>query len=212
LRRQTLGIIRIILEKPLHLSLTGFIDEAIPQLSSRMTEPKETVRRGVMDFFQGRLHHFLVSQYGFGSDIVDAALAVGIEDLVDAVSRTKALAAFKARPDFESLAIAFKRVFNIIKEPETSAVKPEELRSPAEQDLYSALLDAEAVVQGCLQRSDYDAALEAMAAMKGPIDAFFDSVLVMDKDESVRRNRLALLTRIHDLFARVADFRKIQTA
>lgn len=211
LRRQTLGIIRIILEKPFQVSLTDFIDQALPLLASRMTEPADTVKRGVLEFFHGRLHHYLVSQYGYSGDVVDASLAVGIDDLVGAVARTKAVAAFKARPDFETLAVAFKRVVNIIKEPETAAVQPDLFAGAAEQALFMNLSDTEGLVEQCLARGDTDGALEAMARLKGFIDAFFDSVLVMDKDDAVRRNRLALLTRIHDLFTKVADFRKIQT-
>lgn len=213
LRRQTLGIIRIILEKPLRVSLGDLIDQALPLLAAKMTEPRETVKQGVLDFFQGRLHHLLASQdgYGFGADVVDASLAVGIDDLVEAVARTKALAKFKARPDFDSLASAVKRVVNITKESEPTPVNPDLLQSSAEQALFLTLRDTEGVVAGCLAGSDYDEALEAMSKLKGFIDAFFDSVLVMDKDEDIKRNRLALLTRIRSLFAGVADFRKIQT-
>ena len=124
---------------------------------------------------------------------------------------TRAVAAFKARPDFDALAVAFKRVVNIIKEPETTPVSPALLQSAAEQALLSALKDTEGVVEGCVGQSDYDGALEAMSRLKDFIDGFFDSVLVMDKDEALRRNRLALLTRIQSLFLKVADFKKIQT-
>jgi glycyl-tRNA synthetase beta chain len=211
LRRQTLGIIRIIIEKPLRVSLGDLIDQALPLQAPKMTEPKESVRLGVLEFFQGRLHHFLASQEGFSGDVVDASLAVGIDDLVDAVTRTKALAAFRTRPDFDALASAFKRIVNIVKEPEMTPVSPDLLSNTAEQALFMALRDTEGVVAGCLAGSDYDAALEAMSKLKGFIDAFFESVLVMDKDEDIRRNRLSLLTRVRDLFAGVADFRKIQT-
>ena len=211
LRRQTLGIIRIVLERPLRISLRDLVNQALPLLGSKMTEPADTVRQGVLDFFQGRLHHLLV-QEGLSPDVVEASLAVGIDDLVDAVSRTRALARFKERPDFESLAAAFKRVVNIIKEPETTPVEPELLRSTAENSLFTALRDTEGVVAGCLAGCDYASALEAMSGLKGFIDGFFDAVLVMDKDEAIRRNRLALLTRIRTLFSQVADFRKIQTA
>lgn len=211
LRRQTLGIIRIILEKPFRISLSALIDQALPLLQSYMTEPAQTAKEGVLDFFQGRLQHWLVSQEGYTPDAVDAALAVGMDDLVDAVARARALAAFKARPDFESLATAFKRVVNIIKEPETKPVEPDLLSGGAEKELFAALQETEGLVAGCIDRSDYDGALEAMSKLKAPIDAFFESVLVMDKDEAVRRNRLALLTRVRDLFAKVGDFRKIQT-
>lgn len=212
LRRQTLGILRIILEKSFRFSLSELIDCALPLLAAKLTVAAETVRQDVLEFFRGRLLHYLVSQEGYGPDLVEAALAVGIDDPVDAVARTRALVAFKTRPDFESLAAAFKRVANIIKEPETLPVDAALLQTAPEQALFGALNDTEGIVKDALAGSDYDAALEAMSRLRGFVDAFFDSVLVMDRDERVRRNRLALLTRIRDLFSGVADFRKIQTA
>ena len=212
LRRQTLGIIRIILEKPLKVSLSALLDQAMVNLGSKMTESRDMVKKGVLEFFLGRLNHMLASQEATTQDVVDAALAVGIDDLVEAVARTNALAAFKSRPDFESVAGAFKRVANIIKEPETAPVNADLFQSAAEEALYTALADAEKVVAARLVQSDYQGALEAISQLRGYIDSFFDSVMVMDKDETVRRNRLALLTRIHELFSRIADFKKIQTA
>ena len=211
LRRQTLGITRIVLEKPFKISLSGLVDQALSHLSSKMTEPRETVRQGVLEFFLGRLSHMLVSQEGYTQDVVDAALATGLDDLVDALARTKALAAFKARPDFESVAGAFKRVANIIKEPEKAAVDANLFRNATEQALYTALSGTEKAVNDHLVQSDYPAALEAVSQLRGSIDPFFDSVLVMDKDEAIRRNRLALLTRTYELFSRLADFKRIQT-
>jgi glycyl-tRNA synthetase beta chain len=212
LRRQTLGIIRIILEKQLKVSLLDLIDQAIPLHAGKMTEPRETVKQGVVDFSRSRLHHLLVSQEGFSADVVEAALAVGIDDVLEAVGRTKALNLFKSRPDFDSLAAAIKRVVNIIKEGETAAVTESLFQNDAERGLYDQLLQAEAAVKETMQAADYGAALAAMANLQEPIDRFFEAVLVMDQDTNVRRNRLALLTRVRDLFARVADFRKIQTA
>lgn len=211
LRRQTLGIIRIILEKPFRVSLSSLVDQALPLLGAQITEPAQAVKNGVLDFFRGRLHHLLVSRDEATADLVDASLAAGIDDLVDAVARTRALAAFKNRPDFETLASAFKRVANIIKEPETTAVNPELLQGAAEQTLFMVLRDTEGIVGGCLAQADHAGALEAMVRLRPHIDAFFDSVLVMDKDDSVRRNRLGILTRIHEMFAGLADFRRIQT-
>ncbi|SMC23069.1 glycyl-tRNA synthetase beta chain [Desulfacinum hydrothermale DSM 13146] len=212
LRRQTLGIIRIVLAKNLRFSLGAFIDQALPLLEAKMTEPQATVKAGVLDFFRGRLHHHLVSQEGLRPDIVDAALSVGIDDLVDAVARVRALAAFTQRPDFESLAVAVKRVGNIIKEGEKAPVEPEVFQAQVEKALHDAYEDAAQQIQARVASGDYDGALAAAAALREPIDAFFEGVLVMDKDETVRRNRLALLTAIHGLFNRIADFRKVQTA
>ncbi len=176
-----------------------------------MTEPAETVKKGVLDFFRGRLHHHLVTQDGYASDIVEAALAAGIAYPVDAVSRVKALAAFTQREDFEGLAMAFKRVGNIIKEGEPEPVQSEAVTVPAERELFEAYRKVEAAVREKIAQGDYDGALESLTDLRRPIDAFFEAVLVMDPDPAVRRNRLALLTAIHELFNRIADFRKVQT-
>ncbi|MEM5787724.1 MAG: glycine--tRNA ligase subunit beta, partial [Syntrophobacteraceae bacterium] len=211
LRRQTLGIIRIVTERPLRISLGELIDKALDLLAARLSKPAEKIKNEIMDFFQGRLHHFLVSQ-GYRPDITESALSAGIDDLMGAVDRTRALAVFTERPDFDDLATAFKRVANIIKEPETSPVETSLFKVPAEESLFSEFTKMKTVVEERIAQSDHAGVLEVMAQLKGSIDGFFDSVLVMDKDESVRRNRLALLTQIHGLFSRIADFRKIQTA
>jgi glycyl-tRNA synthetase beta chain len=110
------------------------------------------------------------------------------------------------------LAAAFKRVVNIIKDPEAAPVDPGLFQNDSERVLFTTLKEAEQVVQVSTTANDFDGALTAMTRLKDPIDAFFESVLVMDKYEAIRRNRLALLTRTRDLFNKVADFRKIQTA
>jgi glycyl-tRNA synthetase beta chain len=212
LRRQTLGIIRIVLETPLGISLGDLLDRALALLSDKLTQPAENVKRDITVFFEGRLLNYLATlNEGSTFDVIEAALSVGIDDLLETVQRTKALARFTARPDFGALATAFKRVANIIKEPEMAPVDVSLLKDPAERLLLDELARTEQAVDGLLARSDFAGALESMAHLKPMIDSFFDSVLVMDKEDSVRRNRLALLTRTRGLFARVADFRKIQT-
>jgi len=221
LRRQTLGIIRIVLETPLRISLGEVIDRALALLSGKLTQPAENVKRDITAFFEGRLLNYLAAgDGGFSPDVIDAALCIGIDDLLEAVARTRALARFTARDDFAALATAVKRVANIIKEPspagrgseaEVAPVDESLLTNAAERLLFDELNSTQEAVGILLAQSDYFGALESMARLKPMIDSFFDSVLVMDKDEAVRRNRLALLTRTRALFARVADFRKIQT-
>jgi len=212
LRRQTIGIIRIVLETPLRISLGEILDKALALLSAKLVQPAEKVKLEIMAFFEGRLLHYLATlDQGFNPDVIEAALSVGIDDLLEAVERTKALARFTARPDFGVLATAFKRVANIIKEPEIAPVDISLFENPAERLLFDELVKAEEEVGARLAQSDFAAALESMALLKPMIDSFFDSVLVMDKNQLVRQNRLSLLTRTRDLFARMADFRKIQT-
>jgi glycyl-tRNA synthetase beta chain len=213
LRRQTLGIIRIVLETPLRISLGDLVDRALELLSHKLTQPAPNVKKDITAFFEGRLQNFLASSgEGLSPDVIEAALASGIDDLLDAVERTRALARFTARPDFAGLAAALKRVANIIKTPETAPVDPSLFKAPAEGVLFQELIQVEQAAGAMLARSDFTGALEAMAQLKPMIDSFFDSVLVMDSDESVKRNRLALLTRIRAFFDRIADFRKIQTS
>ncbi len=213
LRRQTLGIIRIVLETPLRISLGDLLDRALELLSHKLTQPAENVKRDITTFFEGRLQNYLASSgEGFTPDVIDAALSAGIDDLLEAVERTRALARFTLRPDFADLAAAFKRVANIIKTPETSPVAPSLFKSSAEGALFNGLIQAEEAASEMLANSDFAGALEAMAQLKPLIDSFFDSVLVMDPDDLVKRNRLALLTRTRAFFDRMADFRKIQTS
>ncbi len=171
LRRQTLGIIRIVLEKPFRISLGGLLDKALGLLAPKLVQPAENVRRDILDFFQGRLHHYLVSQEGFSPDIIEAALSIGIDDLVDAVERTKALAGFTGRPDVEPIATAFKRVGNIIKEPEQAPVDSGLLRIAAEQALFEAVRETESVVGGLFAKSAMGA-LENHGPTQSAIDGF----------------------------------------
>ena len=145
---------------------------------------------------------------------MDASLLPGIDDLVDALLAPHHLGAGRVQdiaPTSKAVPAHSNGVPTIIKEPEPTPVNPELLEGTAEQALFTTLRDTEGVVRGCLAHADHAGALEAMAQLRPFIDAFFDSVLVMDKDELIRRNRLAILTRIHELFAGVADFRRIQT-
>ena len=211
LRRQTLGIIRILLEKEFHISLKQLIDIALPGLKKWITEPENLVRSGVLNFFEGRFHHYMVNNYGYSTDVVGAVLSAGMDDLVEDVRKIEALAAFKNRPDFNSLAVAFKRVVNIIKEPETSPVDPTLLQEEAERELWDRVQVIRERFSSALSEGKYEKGLEELATLKPAIDRFFDSVLVMAQDESLKRNRLAILTSIKNLFDRVADFRKIHS-
>ena len=211
LRRQTLGIIRIVLETPLRISLGEVIDKALVLLSKKLTQPAEDVRRDILAFFEGRLHNYLAPEGGFSPDVIEAALSVGMDDLLETVATNKALAHFTARPDFGALATALRGWPTSLRNPRRRPLRSPFSKTPPNGSSLSELSKAEQAVDGLLTGSDFAGALESMAHLKPMIDSFFDSVLVMDKEDSVRRNRLALLTRTRNLFARVADFRKIQT-
>ena len=143
-------------------------------------------------------------------DCIEAALASGFDDVVDAMARASSVTKLRQRPDFEPLASAFKRVANILKDKAvTEKPEPKRFVEAQEKALWAAFSKIEGRVEKHLGVKDYDEVLKVLAELKAPVDDFFESVMVMDKDEAIRRNRLALLTCINQTFARVADFRKL---
>lgn len=209
LRRQALGILRIILEKKYSLSLAELIGESQTLLKEKMERPPEEVKQGVVDFFRVRYQNFLLDK-GYPFDTVDAVLSVLFDDLVDLQSRIDALRIAREWKDFESIVIAFKRAMNILKgAPSPKEINPSLFREPSEQNLYQSYLKAEKKVGAFLEKRDYESSLQEMTRMKKPIDEFFEGVMVMVEDEAIRNNRLALLDRIGRLFLRIADFSKL---
>ena len=210
LRRQALGVINIILKKSYPLALGGLIDESLSILGPLLKRPPGETKDAVLEFFRGRFENQLISQ-GHPYDVVDAVLANGIENLVRAWEKIRAMEAFKSHPDFRPLAIAFKRVVNIIRNFQNGAVDPVLFTDPEELNLHAAFLQIRQSVLTYIAGGDYSSALVEMARLRGPVDAFFDAVLVMAEEEKIRFNRLSLLGEISTLFHDVADFSRIVT-
>ncbi len=209
LRRQALGILRIILEKKYALSLRGLIEESEKQLKEKMERPVDRVREDVLDFFRVRYQNLLLDK-GYAFDVTDAVLSVSFDELVDVQGRIDALKKAREWKDFESIVIAFKRAMNILKgSPSKREIASSLLAEPAEQNLYQSFLKTKEGIGPLLNRRDYASALLEMIQMKKPIDEFFDGVMVMVEDEAIRNNRLALLDEIGKLFLRIADFSKL---
>jgi glycyl-tRNA synthetase beta chain len=163
----------------------------------------------VLEFLKTRLRGLLVDGRGLAADCVDAALAAGFDDVPDAVARATAVAHLRDRPDFEPLGIAFKRVANILK-GEQHAGEPDAGRfGDAERSLWDRYTGVAAQARRLIDERAYDAALRELATLKPSIDKFFDEVLVMDPDPTIRENRLRLLGAIAGTFIRVADFRQL---
>ncbi|HDM75610.1 MAG TPA: glycine--tRNA ligase subunit beta, partial [Deltaproteobacteria bacterium] len=140
LRRQTLGIIRIILEHKFDLSLSNLIEKSITLLQSKITEPEEQIKSGVKDFFKTRFQNLLIGE-GYECDVVDAALSASFDNILDDARRIEALAEIKKRPEFTSLVIAFKRVANITKDHEPGEVNEKLFKEDVEKKLYEAFLN-----------------------------------------------------------------------
>jgi glycyl-tRNA synthetase beta chain len=207
LRRATIGVISIILDKGYRLSLPALIDESLTLLSSKLNRPKTQVAGDVTEFFRARFINLLGNS--FAPDAVDAAIAAGFDDLVDVQSRIAALAEFKTHPDFEPLTVAFKRVGNIIKEGVDAPIDPVLFQDDAEAALYQAIQTAKCSADALVASGEWLAALTEIATLRGPVDHFFDKVMVMAEDPLIRANRLALLTVIARMFGKIADFSRI---
>lgn len=211
LRRQALGIIHIILARGYPLKLDDLVDRSLVILGDRLKRSSDETKKDVLEFFRGRFENQLIAQ-GYPYDVVDAVLATGISDLGGSLKKIEAMVDFKSRPDFEPLAVAFKRVCNIIKNFKDGTVRPELFVEEAEKSLYQAYLGIRETALSRMEMGDYEKALVEMARLRKPVDDFFEAVLVMAEDEQMRFNRLSLLEAISALFYRVADFSRIVTA
>ena len=210
LRRQALGIINIILAKHYSLSMDALIDESLAILGPLLKRSPDETKGAVLEFFKGRFENQLISQ-GHPYDVVDAILATGIDNMVVAYEKIRAMAAFKSHPDFQPLAIAFKRVVNIIRGFQNGVVDPALFSGPEERNLHEAFLKIRETVLTHISEGNYPHVLVDLARLREPVDAFFETVLVMAEDEKIRFNRLSLLEEISTLFHDVADFSRIVT-
>jgi glycyl-tRNA synthetase beta chain len=210
LRRHALAIIHILRNKGLHLNLPEAVGAALNLLKGKISRTPEETGLEVLDFFQTRLQHLLLGE-GLDNETVAAVLAAGGEDVVDAADKARALEEVRRSTDFPTLAVAFKRVINIARGAEAGEVAPLLFEHPEEKMLFEAAALMEEEVGRALEQRDYPAACRALANLRGPVDAFFEKVLVMAEDENLRRNRLALLVGISNTFLQMADFSRIST-
>ncbi|MGE5446689.1 MAG: glycine--tRNA ligase subunit beta [Ignavibacteriales bacterium] len=219
LRRQAIGIINIILDKEFHLSLKHILNFGLRQIWQQLHElrpdfpapSKELIPSPllaeIVNFMVERFRNLMISEE-FPQDIVDSVISAECDDILETERRIEALSEFRRASDFDSLAIAFKRVVNIVKGQPRGTVNPE-LFTPSEKQLYQSYLEAKRCVEE--SGSNYKEALSQMRNLKEPIDKYFTDVLVMDKNEDIRLNRLSTLWEVRDLFFKIADFSKIST-
>jgi glycyl-tRNA synthetase beta chain len=208
LRRAAIGILAIILDRGYAISIPELVEKSVALLEAKRQRPADEIVTDVVEFIRLRLVNMLTTQ-NYPADVVDSVLSAAFTEPVDAVERVKALAALKGREDFEPLSVAFKRVGNIIKGGVDQPVDAELFEADCEKELYVQLQHVEMKVAELVAGRDYSAALETIAGLRAPVDAFFDGVMVMADDQAVKNNRLALLTRIAGLFKGIADFSRI---
>lgn len=213
LRRQGIGLIQIMLDKNFSFSLKEIIEKSLKLYGVKGVGKIREIADPVNTFIQSRMTHLLAEQ-GFSKDVIQAVVSVSADNVPDVWSRAKALQNLKTAPDFEPLAVAFKRVVNIIKKVkgfEAKPIKENLFEHDSESALYSAYQAVKDNVSINLEKGDPGQALHEIATLRGPVDAFFDGVLVMAKETNIRNNRLSLLKHIADLFETIADFSKIST-
>ncbi len=213
LRRQGIGIVQILKDKGYGFSLRDLIQNSMAQFRREHNSENGDLIENVCRFLQNRIAH-LLTEDGYSKDTIAAVLNVSWDNIPQTWNRVKALEKLKAKPDFEPLAVAFKRVVNIIKKADdfqATTVDQKLFQHDSEPALLAAYEAVERKVEDNLEKDLFDQALVDIASLRGAVDAFFDGVMVMADDMAVRHNRLALLGLIASLFGGFADFSKLST-
>ncbi len=215
LRRQAMGLIRILLEKELDLScerMLGKAYEGVRRFADRSLEETSLIFR---NFLKDRMR-FLFREQGFRYDEINAVLEVCWDNPVESRRRLGAIAGMRESSDFRSLATSFKRIKNILLKAEIDpravcSIDPARFTTPEEGLLHAQVVSLDRGISKAVGAGRHEAALGMMASLRPAVDSFFDRVLVMDEDPGVRRNRLALLAFLLQTFLKVADVSEMVT-
>ncbi|MDO9464334.1 MAG: glycine--tRNA ligase subunit beta [bacterium] len=214
LRRQAIGILRIILEREYDIDLENIIGECI-KLYKISEDEHERVFRMVVDFFKQRLKNILISWHFHRYDFVDAVLNThGFKP----AEQDKILYALSkpSKNDFESITTSFKRISNILKQARERGIKfiyfnKKKLVEPEEKTLAKKFLDISKSVNKLMKGKEYIKAFSQIISLKKPLDDFFDKVMVMNENHALRNNRLAFLQEIENMFLQLANFSYVVT-
>ncbi|CAM8658878.1 GlyS Glycyl-tRNA synthetase, beta subunit [Comamonadaceae bacterium] len=206
LRRHALGVIRMLVEKDLPLDVSVLVQSAVPAFGNLITDASAAL----VDFMFDRLAGSLREQ-GYSAQEVDAVLALKPQRLGDVAKRLTAVRAFAALPESAALAAANKRISNILKKTDDVDAHVSELllQEAAEKALFAAMQTVLPQAQSQWQAGDYTASLQSLAALRVPVDAFFEDVMVNAEQLDLRLNRLGLLKSLHVAMNRVADLSKL---
>ena len=211
LRRHALGVIRMLVEKDLHLALLPLLNTAYDafgaQLPAARLEPVEALVSFIYDRLAGNLR-----EQGYSAQEVDAVLALRPQRLADVAQRLQAVRAFAALPEAPALAAANKRIGNILKKSEgdvAASVSETLLAQEAEKALFAAMQATVPTANALFDAGDHTASLQSLAALRMPVDAFFDGVMVNADDPALKANRLGLLKQLHEAMNRVADLSRL---
>jgi glycyl-tRNA synthetase beta chain len=213
LRRHALGVLRMLIEKRLSLSISGLLADAAKQFTTvaGFKDPSADVAAFMLDRLRG-----ILRERGFSVNEIEAVVAQNPDRLDDIVQRLEAVQAFAALPESASLAAANKRITNILKKNEealaaagNTGVNVALLQDTAEKNLHTAVVRVLPEVDAAFNKGDFAGTLKTLAQLKEEVDAFFNDVMVMAEDVALRNNRLALLSSLHGMLNRVADISKL---
>jgi glycyl-tRNA synthetase beta chain len=221
LRRQANGIVKTIAEHKLPMQLSQLFQLARETYKGSAAETKfarqVNYEEAIRAFFRERLEFYLRDQLGYKYDVVNAVLAADADDVVDAGARTEAVSKVRGSADFESISVAFKRIKNILRQANEagkrigSVVDPSAFREEAEKKLGTQIPEIAGIVDQFRQERNFSSALAEISKIRPAVDLFFDKVMVMVEDETLRANRLALLQTLLKEFSTIADFSEIVT-
>lgn len=207
LRRHALGVIRMLVEKELALDLETLLVSVLPAFGDKIEDATPQLADFIYDRLAGNLR-----EQGFSAQEVDSVLALRPQRLSDVQKRLEAVRAFGELPEAPALAAANKRVGNILKKADQAVqaqVDAAVLAEVAEKDLYAALQSVAPKAQQQFAAGDYTASLQTLAALRAPVDAFFEHVMVNAEDPALKANRLGLLATLHEAMNRVADLSRL---
>lgn len=207
LRRQALGIINIIMDSKIDVSLKSLVELALENYTN-IEFNKEEVTAQMMEFFKERIKN-LFRELGIRYDVIDAVLSSNIDDISDMNLRAIELNNWLQKDELVEMLTAFNRVSTLAQKSVSSEVSESLLKEDAEVKLYNEFKVIKEKVNELLNEKKYSESLDCFASLRPSIDAMFDSVMVMDKDEAIKNNRLGLLKQIYDTMLSICDLSKI---
>ena len=206
LRRQALGIVNLLSGARWSLSIREVVDLAMDLLNITDETKRDKIQSDVADFMRLRIRNVLSNSTRY--DVIDAVID-DVDDVFAVMLKAAALEQFLKTPDATKTVQSFVRVSNLAKKADSAEMIPEQFKLDAEKVLHGAFAAIKVATDELIAKKDYLGALDVLKKLSTPIDSFFDSVMVMDEDLTIRRNRLALLKSIDNLLAKIADFVKI---
>ncbi len=230
LRRAANGIVRILVEHNLPLSISQLMDDALRQYKDSNAESRFSAvaqyEQNIAAFFRERIEFYLRDARGFAYDVTNAVLASGADNVVDALARAQAVAKVRGSEDFDAISASVKRIKNILRQATEAGKWPAPAAGAASVAAYPSLSPVDSEAERILaartaelasstahlcQEKQYDEALAALATIRRPLDEFFDKVMVMVDDEAIRSSRLFLLQTVASTFQSIADFSEVVT-